>query len=79
MSLPYLITITASTIHSTSVACRGLSRRIKSVGSASLGYKEGDFPNAEKASAEVMALPVYPELTDEMKDFVVETILTFLS
>ena len=45
---------------------------------ASLGYKQGDFPNAEKASAEVMALPVYPELTDEMKDFVVETILTFL-
>ncbi|MBW8034291.1 MAG: DegT/DnrJ/EryC1/StrS family aminotransferase [Planctomycetes bacterium] len=46
---------------------------------ASLGYKEGDFPNTEKASSEVMALPVYPELTDEMKDFVVETILTFLS
>lgn len=46
---------------------------------ASLGYKEGDFPNTEKASAEVMALPVYPELTDEMKDFVVETTLAFLS
>lgn len=45
---------------------------------ASLGYKEGDFPNTEKASDEVMALPVYPELTDEMKDFVVETILSFL-
>ena len=34
MSLPYLIIITASAIHSTTVACRGLSRRIRSVGSA---------------------------------------------
>jgi dTDP-4-amino-4,6-dideoxygalactose transaminase len=45
---------------------------------SSLGYKEGDLPNTEKAAAEVMALPVYPELTDDMKDFVVETILSFL-
>jgi len=43
-----------------------------------LGYREGDFPDAEKAAAEVMAIPVYPELTDEMQDFVVDTILTFL-
>lgn len=42
-----------------------------------LGYKEGDFPQAEKAAAEVLALPVYPELTDEMKDYVVKTILDF--
>ena len=46
---------------------------------SSLGYKAGDLPNVEKATGEVMALPVYPELTDEMKDFVVETILNFLS
>jgi len=44
-----------------------------------LGYKEEDFPEAEKAAREVMALPVYPELTDEMKDCVVDTILAFLS
>ena len=43
-----------------------------------LGYKEGDFPVTEKASKEVMALPVYPELTDEMKDFVADTLLNFL-
>lgn len=43
-----------------------------------LPYKEGDFPHAEKAAKEVLALPVYPELTDEMKDYVVETILSFL-
>jgi len=42
-----------------------------------LGYKEGDFPEAEKAAKEVLALPVYPELTDAMQDYVVETILSF--
>jgi len=44
-----------------------------------LGYREGDFPETEKAAKEVMAIPVYPELTDEMKDVVVDTILSFLS
>lgn len=44
-----------------------------------LGYKEGDMPESEKAASEIMALPVYPELTDEMKDCVVETILEFLA
>jgi dTDP-4-amino-4,6-dideoxygalactose transaminase len=43
-----------------------------------LGYKEGDFPEAEKAAKEVLAIPIYPELTDEMKDYVAETILSFL-
>lgn len=42
-----------------------------------LGYKQGDFPESEKAAEEIMAIPIYPELTDEMKDFVVKTILTF--
>ncbi|NLH17148.1 MAG: DegT/DnrJ/EryC1/StrS family aminotransferase [Phycisphaerae bacterium] len=44
---------------------------------ASLGHKKGDFPHSEKAADEVLALPVYPELTDAMKDYVVETILRF--
>lgn len=43
-----------------------------------LGYKEGDFPQAEKAAKEVLAIPVYPELTDPMKNYVAETILSFL-
>jgi dTDP-4-amino-4,6-dideoxygalactose transaminase len=46
---------------------------------ASLGYKKGDFPQAEKAAEEVLALPVYPELTDDMKDYVVGTVLSFLT
>ena len=40
----------------------------------SLGYKEGDCRQAEKAAKEVIALPVYPELTDEMKDYVVDAV-----
>jgi dTDP-4-amino-4,6-dideoxygalactose transaminase len=42
-----------------------------------LGHKAGDFPTAEKAAAEVLALPVYPELTDEQIDYVVGTIAEF--
>jgi dTDP-4-amino-4,6-dideoxygalactose transaminase len=45
---------------------------------AYLGHKEGDFPNCEKAAREIMALPIYPELTDAMQDTVVEAILSFL-
>jgi dTDP-4-amino-4,6-dideoxygalactose transaminase len=45
---------------------------------AHLGYKEGDLPKSEKAAKEVLALPIYPELTDEMKDYVADTILAFL-
>jgi dTDP-4-amino-4,6-dideoxygalactose transaminase len=44
-----------------------------------LGQGVGTCPEAEKAAGEVMALPVYPELTDEMQDHVVKTILDFLS
>jgi dTDP-4-amino-4,6-dideoxygalactose transaminase len=44
-----------------------------------LGYKEGDMPEAEKAAKEILAIPIYPELTLRMQDYVIETILNFLS
>jgi len=46
---------------------------------ADLGYKQGDLPESEKAAKEVIALPIYPELSDEMKDCVAETVLGFLN
>ena len=42
-----------------------------------LGYQEGDFPVAERACKEVLALPVYPELGDEDFTYIVDTINGF--
>lgn len=44
-----------------------------------LGYKEGDFPHAERASHETLALPLYPELTTEQQDEVITAVRQFLS
>lgn len=43
------------------------------------GYRKGDFPVAEKAAREVLALPLYPELTVEQQDFVISSLLEFYS
>lgn len=44
-----------------------------------LGYKEGDFPESERAAKETLALPIYPELTPEQQQQVVQTIQRFYS
>ncbi|MGH9390574.1 MAG: DegT/DnrJ/EryC1/StrS family aminotransferase, partial [Vicinamibacteria bacterium] len=42
-----------------------------------LGYGEGDFPVAERAAKESLALPLYPSLTDEQQSMVVSAIARF--
>ena len=44
---------------------------------AELGYKKGDFPQAELASSLVLALPLYPELTAVQQETVVSAICDF--
>jgi dTDP-4-amino-4,6-dideoxygalactose transaminase len=43
-----------------------------------LGHKEGDFPYAEGASRETLALPLYPELTSKQQDEVIRTVREFM-
>jgi dTDP-4-amino-4,6-dideoxygalactose transaminase len=45
----------------------------------SLGGKPGDFPESERAAEETLALPIYPELTQEMLSYVAGTIREFVT
>ena len=44
-----------------------------------LGYREGSFPEAERATQEVLSIPVYPELSDDQIEYVAERIRKFES
>jgi dTDP-4-amino-4,6-dideoxygalactose transaminase len=46
---------------------------------ADLGHREGDFPVAEATARKILPLPIYPELTDEQVDYVIETMRQFPS
>ena len=38
------------------------------------GFKEGQFPNAEEIGERTITLPLYPRLTDEEVDYVVDSV-----
>ena len=46
---------------------------------ASLNYSLGDFPSAERAAAEIVSLPMFPQLTVDQQALVAQEILAFTS
>jgi len=44
---------------------------------AYLGYREGQFPESERACREVLSLPVFPELSEAQLDYVARTVRAF--
>ena len=46
---------------------------------AGFGYKRGDFPVTERIAAEILSLPMFPELTEEMQGRIAEQTLECLS
>ncbi|MCB0283076.1 MAG: DegT/DnrJ/EryC1/StrS family aminotransferase [Calditrichaeota bacterium] len=42
-----------------------------------LGYESGDFPEAEKAASETLAIPIYPELSFDQKNYILDSVQEF--
>jgi dTDP-4-amino-4,6-dideoxygalactose transaminase len=42
-----------------------------------LGYAEGQFPESERASRDVLSLPVYPELSEQQRQAVIDAVREF--
>jgi dTDP-4-amino-4,6-dideoxygalactose transaminase len=38
------------------------------------GYREGQLPESERASREVLSLPIFPELTAEEQEYIIRAI-----
>ncbi len=46
---------------------------------AALGHRSGDFPEAERAAKEALALPIFPELREDQRNAVARAVLAFVS
>jgi dTDP-4-amino-4,6-dideoxygalactose transaminase len=46
---------------------------------AYLNYKPGSLPNTEKATQRIVSLPMYPELTNDEIDYVIESIRSYFT
>jgi dTDP-4-amino-4,6-dideoxygalactose transaminase len=44
---------------------------------AYVGAQKGDYPHSERAAAETLALPIYPELTEVQLQYVVDSVAAF--
>lgn len=44
-----------------------------------LGYVEGDLPESEKAAKEALSLPMYPELTQEDQNYIIQKVIEYYS
>jgi dTDP-4-amino-4,6-dideoxygalactose transaminase len=42
-----------------------------------LGYQRGDFPESESAAEQTLALPIYPELSEKAREYIVDKIKAF--
>ena len=45
---------------------------------AHLGHRAGDLPHTERAANETIALPIYPELTEQQLTYVARTVIDFV-
>jgi len=61
------------------IPARGGSKRIPQKNIKPFGWKKGDFPVAEQYYEHCLSLPMYPTLTDEEQEYVIDCILQFIN
>lgn len=44
----------------------------------SLGYRDGDLPVAERCAREIISIPIYPQLSEQEREYVADSVLEFV-